>query len=446
MRKDTLLNYQQKLKKLQSTFAEHGIVRIKKRTTSNLFRYSQRQKEPRVTLSLADFDHVLKLDAKAKTLEVEGLATFDTIVRYALGYGFLPQVAPELKHITIGGATVGIGIESTCFKNGFVHDMLIEADVLLPSGKVVTCSADNEHADLFFGLANSYGTLGYILRAKIALESAKPFVEIHNKRHHNVKSYLDAFTSAIDKKNYDYLEGLFYSKDELYTTFSRQVDTAPHTPNIYREAYYKLIRQDATLYLSTYNYIFRYDPDWFWNIPDQGAYHLFRQFAPKRFRSSGFYNRYIQFKYKLMSRFNIAPDRSEEQLIQDWEVPWEKAAELIEFALKKVDLQDQPWVALPIIGKRKPTLYPIEPGKLYFNLGCYCYTKRPKEDEEYYYTKILDKKCFELGGIKMLYSSTFLDKKSFDALYNGKDYAKLKAKYDPDSRTPTLFEKAVLAK
>ena len=29
-------------------------------------------------------------------------------------------MAPELKHITVGGATVGIGIESTCFRYGFV--------------------------------------------------------------------------------------------------------------------------------------------------------------------------------------------------------------------------------------------------------------------------------------------------------------------------------------
>ncbi len=34
----------------------------------------------------------------------------------------------------------------------------------------------------------------------------------------------------------------------------------------------------------------------------------------------------------------------------------------------------------------------------------------------WHYTRIMDRKCFELGGIKMLYSSTFLSKNEFDRL------------------------------
>jgi FAD/FMN-containing dehydrogenase len=104
----------------------------------------------------------------------------------------LPPVSPELKHITIGGATVGIGIESTCFRHGFVHDALLEADVLLPNGSVVTCTPDNECRDLFFALPNSYGTLGYILRAKLRLEPAKPFVELAITRFDDANRYRDA--------------------------------------------------------------------------------------------------------------------------------------------------------------------------------------------------------------------------------------------------------------
>ena len=64
---------------------------------------------------------------------------------------------------------------------------------------------------------------------------------------------------------------------------------------------------------------------------------------------------------------------------------------------------------------------------------------------DFYYTRILDRKCFEFGGIKMLYSSTFLDRDEFDRLYNGIGYAALKRKYDPNGRAPNLFEKAVMS-
>ena len=35
------------------------------------------------------------------------------------------------------------------------------------------------------------------------------------------------------------------------------------------------------------------------------------------------------------------------------------------------------WAAVPIRALRQPTLYPVTPGELYFNLGSYCQVRRP---------------------------------------------------------------------
>jgi hypothetical protein len=53
----------------------------------------------------------------------------------------------------------------------------------------------------------------------------------------------------------------------------------------------------------------------------------------------------------------------------------------------------------------------------------------------------MDRKCFELGGIKMLYSSTFLDEAEFAARFNGTAYQELKKKYDAQDNAPTLYAK-----
>ena len=103
-------------------------------------------------------------------------------------------------------------------------------------------------------------------------------------------------------------------------------------------------------------------------------------------------------------------------------------------------------MAAPVRTSRSPTCYPIQPGKLYLNIGCYCSVDRPRSDVDFYYTRILDDKCFQLGGIKMLYSSTFLEKEAFDRIYNGDGYAKLKSKYDAAGRLPTLFDKTVIGR
>jgi FAD/FMN-containing dehydrogenase len=437
--------YAAKVARLTSNWQQGGgHLRLAKSTISNLFRYQPRGAAAR-RVSLGEFNHVIGLDAAARTVEVEGLTTYETVVRYCLERGFLPLVAPELKHITVGGATVGIGIESTCFRYGFVHDGLREADVLLPSGKVVTARADNEHADLFSALPNSYGTLGYILRAKIALHPAKPYVHIAVEQFGDAAAYLDALRAATERPGIDFVEGIFYGDKRFYMMTGRLVDSAPEVADIVRrDVFYRLVEQRSDIYLKTFDYIFRYDPDWFWNVPETGFYNLFRRFAPEHWRNSAFYTKYVATKSKLLASIGLRDERME-PLIQDWEVPWRHGEELIRFAIDNVDLGSRPWMAVPIKTPAQPTIYPIAPNELYFNLGCYCQVRRPNGMAPYHYTKILDRKCFELDGIKMLYSSTFLSQEEFDALYNGAGYREIKAKYDAGGNAQTLYKKVVLA-
>ena len=439
------LSYAEKTARLRSDWQSgSGHIRLAKSTISNLFRYQPRATAER-RISLADFNHVLSIDTAAETVDVEGLTTYEHVVRFCLEHGHLPLVAPELKHITVGGATVGIGIESTCFRYGFVHDGLVEADVLLPSGQIVTARADNEHADLFAGLPNSYGTLGYILRAKIALHRAGPYVHLHVERFDEPASYLDAMKTATESDDLEFVEGLFFEDGRYFLMTGRFVDRAPERDDIVRRhIFYRLVEERRDIYLSTFDYIFRYDPDWFWNVPETGFYDLFRRFAPERWRNSSFYTRYAATKSRLLEAVGIH-DTSVEPLIQDWEVPWERGEELIRFCLKEVRLDGRPWAAVPIKTPRRATLYPIAPGRLYFNLGCYCQVRRPAGQEPYHYTKIMDRKCFELDGIKMLYSSSFLDEPEFDALYNGAAYRELKRKYDPAGNAARLYDKVVIA-
>lgn len=435
-------NYERKKAELEKSWdGGSGQLRLAKSTISNLFRYQPRGTAVR-RLSLGHFNEVIALDAEQGTLEVEGLTTYETAVGYALERGFLPLVAPELKHITVGGATVGIGIESTCFRHGFVHDGLIEADVLLPSGRIVTCTATNEHADLFHALPNSYGTLGYILRAKIALHRAQPYVHISVRRFDDLGRYLDALKAATEVAENDFVEGLVFEDKRYLLMAARFRAEVPHVDDILRrEVFYKIVQQRDDVYLATKDYIFRYDPEWFWNIPDNAGFALFRRFAPERYRNSSFYTKYVAFKARMRERLPGSGELPTEPLIQDWQVPWPKAEELMAFALEHVDLEGRPWAAVPIKTPRRPTLYPLEPETLYFNLGCYLQVRKQPGAEPYHYTKIMDRKCFELGGIKMLYSSSFLAEDEFNARFNGEAYRVLKQKYDPEGNAPTLYGK-----
>jgi FAD/FMN-containing dehydrogenase len=436
--------YEQKKKLLiESLGAAPGGISLAKRTSSNLFRYQPRSRAGR-RIDLSGFNRVLRVDAAQRLLEVEGLATFESIVDHTLPHGLAPLVTPELKHITVGGAIVGIGIESNCYRHGFVHDGMLEAEVLLPDGRIAACSAADGERDLFRALPNSYGTLGYILRATMRLMPALPYVHLHTARFDDLDAYLDAMRAATERADLDFVEGTFYSPSKLFLTTSRFVERPPRVDDILRRnVFYRLIEREPDVYLTTKDYLFRFDPEWFWNLPETPAYGLFRRYAPAAMRNSGFYKRYVDAKTRLLDR--VAPRRAqaEEPLIQDWEVPWDQAAELTRFALREVDLGGKPWIVTAIRTPASPTLYPVKAGTLYYNLGCYCQVRKPAGRDAYHYTRIMDRKCFDLGGIKMLYSSTFLSKGEFGRIYNGTTYDALKARYDPAGNQRGLFEKCV---
>ncbi|MGD9726674.1 MAG: FAD-binding protein, partial [Nitrospiraceae bacterium] len=92
------------------------------KTTSNLFRHRDQNRVHR--LDLSDFNQVLRVDEKEACAEVEGLTTYEDLVRETLPFNLMPAVVPQLKTITVGGAIAGIGIESSSFRYGFVHETM----------------------------------------------------------------------------------------------------------------------------------------------------------------------------------------------------------------------------------------------------------------------------------------------------------------------------------
>lgn len=424
-------------------------IRIKKKTVSNLFRYEGRSQLASRQIDLRHFDRPLYLDTAQQTLEVQGLTTYESIVDFTLPFGFLPTITPELKHITIGGATVGIGIETNSYRYGFVHDGLLEAEVLLPGGKVVVCTPDNEDSDLFYGLPNSYGTLGYILRAKIKLRPVKAYVELRTEKFTDYKAFLKAMRAATTSAANDYIESLIYSHDEMYLVICRQTNSPGHLKSIYGSTiFYREISQPGKFSLTAKDYIFRYDPEWFWAIPESGFYNFFRAHAPDGFRNSGFYSRYAAWQKKISAKvpFIKVADKQIEQLIQDWEVPWSQGEALLKFALDTLDLGGRPLMAAPLKTPARASCYPMLKNELYLNLGSYNYVKKKPGKPIYYNTKTMDAFCFKHNGIKMLYSATFLDEAEFNRIYNGASYALLKQRYDSKGLSPTLFEKTVKAR
>jgi FAD/FMN-containing dehydrogenase len=56
---------------------------------------------------------------------------------------------------------------------------------------------------------------------------------------------------------------------------------------------------------------------------------------------------------------------------------------------------------------------------------------------------LIERKVRDLDGLKSLYSDAYYSKDEFDELYGGEEYRTVKKAYDPNSRFPDLYGKAV---
>lgn len=197
-----------------------------RKSTSNLFR--KRGDSGKSLLDVRNFNHVLRVDAGRELADVEGMATYETLVAETLRQGLLPAVVPQLKTITVGGAVSGLGIESSSFRYGLVHETVEEMDVLLGDGRIVRCSRD-ENRDLFFGFPNSYGTLGYALRVAIRLVPTRRYVHVTHSSFTDPARYFAHIAALCNRASLQYVDGTVFNAAEMYITAGEARDEAPFT-------------------------------------------------------------------------------------------------------------------------------------------------------------------------------------------------------------------------
>ncbi|MEU0503873.1 FAD-binding oxidoreductase [Nocardia sp. NPDC005998] len=438
-------------------------VRLAKKT-SNLFRARAKNTAP--GLDVSGLAKVIAVDAEAKTAEVAGMTTYEDLVAATLPYGLAPLVVPQLKTITLGGAVTGLGIESTSFRNGLPHESVLEMDVLTGAGEIITATPDGEHADLFRGFPNSYGTLGYSVRLKIELEAVRPYVALRHIRFHDLRELESTLAQIVTDKTYDgepvdYLDGVVFTADESYLTLGHQTDEpGPVSDYTDLDIYYRSIQHDSAQpkrdRLTIHDYLWRWDTDWFWCSRAFGTQNpKIRRFWPKRYRRSSFYWKLIALDHKyhigdkLEARQGNLP---RERVVQDIEVPVERTADFVEWFLREIPIEP---VWLCPLRLRETTaatdarpwpLYPLAPNRTYVNVGFWSAVPTVAGQQEGTANRAIERTVSEFDGHKSLYSDSYYGEDEFAALYGGETYTELKKRYDPDQRLLDLYSKAVQRK
>lgn len=421
-----LKNHEAEVYKLAQTIKgikESGRPFTFKKNSVNHFVPNPFEKESETNvIDLRPLCHLLHVDTNQQIAVAEPGLTFHDLARSLLPLGFMPPTVPELKTISLGGAIAGCSVESLSYKIGGFHDSCLEYEVLTTDGDLIVCSPQ-EKPELFHMIHGSYGTLGILTKITFKILPAKPYVKMTYKRFDNASDYWTFLKDRFQKLDYDFIDGIAHAPNHLVACLGTLVDTAPYQTLYSGEnVFYKSTIDRHEDYIPLLEYFYRYDADCHWlsrTLPPL-EWKPIRKYLGKVFLGS---TNLIKWSGRLAPLFRM---RRRQDLVVDVFIPDRNFPAFFEWYTRTFNY----W-PLWLVPYKAPMLYPWISDQHQkamtetLLMDCAIYGKT-NSDPSVDLSELLEKKVYELGGIKTLIAVNHYSQEEFWKIYSRERYTAAK--------------------
>lgn len=423
---------------------------------------------------------ILELDTANRYVKVEPLVNMGQLIPLLLRSGWTLPVVPELEELTVGGMIAGTGVESSSHHSGLFQEQVIELEVLLASGAVVTVSR-TERADLFEAFFWSYGTLGMLVSAKLrimpaaryvrlcyyAFDCEQDFVDFWREESEKGVKFAEAGGDDVDLNKGNevgpshcsrFVEGLIFSKDLGVVMLGDFADTVRDDGRLYRHgAWYQpyFYRHAGTVasdvlrgkrpiveYLPLTDYYYRHSRSVFWemeNIVPLGDSWLFRWGFGWMLPPS------VSF-LKVTTPPDLQKFYDTAHIIQDMLVPAGNLEKCLEIFRRHFDVYPL-WVCPMVVRPSRGLVHATgERHELFVDLGAYGVPGSVKRGEDYDVVKeirAVEEYITSVKGYEMLYADSYMTRSEFSKMFDRRLYDDLRTQLGADKAFPDIYDKIV---
>ncbi len=394
----------------------------------------------------SSFNTVLEIDLANRIAVVEANVSMESLVKATLKHGLMPAVVPELPTITVAGAIQGGVAETSSYKHGSFNDTVSWIEMCLGNGELVKASP-SKNADLFYGTAGSYGSLGVITAVAVQLVPAKKYVQL---THHQVSSYSEGL-QLMEKHmaaGCDYIEYCMMSSnsgtvvvgqlsDEVQGKVRRFTRARDPWYYVYAENILKKA-QPITDSVPIKDYLFRLDRGAFWT-----GRLIFDRLGLPFNGLTRFILDPLMHGHKLYQAVQ-ASGAGQVFVCQDILIPKQTAMEFIKYADEELHIYPVPLPICPIKIQPKARLQfnGLQKGGIGYNIGIYGLKVRPYE-KFIAVNRSIEAMTQKLGGRKWLYAHSYYTEEEFWKIYDKPWYDRLRQKYHA-TNLPDIYARTVV--
>lgn len=406
--------------------------------------------------------NILSLDTENKIIRVEPMITMSDITHYLVPKGYALEVHPEMDDLTIGGLCMGVGIETTSHRYGFLFETVEAFEVVVADGSLIRATR-TQNEDLFHALPWSHGTLGFLVAVELKIVPIKPYMRLEYIPCHSQEEFCTQFQAFAEAENPPaYLEALVYSPEKSMILCGELADLNELEPGItinrinrwYKKWFYTHVESLLTKkgshieFIPLQHYFHRHTPSVFFQL---------KELIP--FANSAWYRYFFAWLgapkislMKLTYTKNLRKQAMFHRVTQDVIVPLSDLNEILNFSHEHFSIYPL-WVC-PVKLFNHPTYEgflrnPNPDGSqsdshLFVDVGIYGIPQAVVEKKPWDMITVsrkLEAFTREKAGYHLLYADIFMTREEFEAMFNHQHYQAMRKKYHAEYVFPDVYEK-----